>query len=135
MNWKEKLVRFMQGRYGVDSFSKFLLGAAVVCIVLSTIFRNNFFSLLGWVCLIFTYVRMLSKNYARRSAENQKYQQILGAVKGFFGGRVKAPGMPRDKEHKIYKCPVCGQKTRVPRGKGKIEIECPKCHNKFMKRT
>jgi DNA-directed RNA polymerase subunit RPC12/RpoP len=134
MSWKEKLARFMQGRYGVDSFSKFLLGAAVVCILLSAIFRSNLFNLLGWVCLIYTYVRMLSRNYAKRSAENQKYLQLLGRVKGIFQGNTGAK-VPKDREHKIYKCPVCGQKTRVPRGKGKIEIECPKCHNKFVKRT
>ena len=29
----------------------------------------------------------------------------------------------------------CRQKIRVPRGKGKIEITCPSCRSKFIKRT
>ena len=73
MSWKDKMVRFLQGRYGVDQFSKFLVGAAVVCILLSGLFRSRIFHLLGWACLVYIYIRMLSRNFERRYAENQKY--------------------------------------------------------------
>ena len=32
-----------------------------------------------------------------------------------------------DKEHKYFTCPNCKTVCRVPRGKGKIVITCPKC--------
>lgn len=135
MSFKERFMRFMQGRYGVDSLSRFLLGAAVVCILLSTLLRSRLFSLLGWVLLIWTYIRMFSRDYSRRAAENQKFLQAAGRLKGLFRGSAGMGAGFWDREHKIYRCPACGQKTRVPRGKGRIEIECPRCHNKFIKRT
>ena len=125
----------MQGRYGVDPFSKFLLGAAVVCILLSTLFRSQIISLIGWILLIYIYIRMFSRDYSRRTAENQKFMQVVDRIRGFFRGNAGGSGAAQDRDHRIYRCPACGQKTRVPRGKGKIEIECPRCHNKFIKRT
>lgn len=125
----------MQGRYGVDAFSKFLLWVAVACVLLSSIFRNEIFSILSLALLIYSYMRIFSRNYQKRYAENQKYMEIAGRVKGFFKGNARPSIQARDKEHKIFKCPACGQKTRVPRGKGKIEIVCPRCGNKFIKRT
>ncbi len=135
MSLKERFMRFMQGRYGVDPFSKFLLGAAVVCILLSTLFRSQIISLIGWILLIYIYIRMFSRDYSRRAAENQKFMQVVDRIRGFFRGNAGGSGAARDRDHRIYRCPACGQKTRVPRGKGKIEIECPRCHNKFIKRT
>lgn len=134
MRWKEKVARFMQGRYGIDAFSKFILVAAVVCMVIAMLFRARIFDVLGWALLVYSYFRLLSRDYAKRSAENQKYLQLVYKLKEGFrsGQRMK---ISTDREHKVFKCPSCGQKTRVPRGKGKIEIDCPRCHNKFVKRT
>lgn len=70
---KEKFYRFMQGRYGADELSKFLSGLAMVLIILNLITRNSIFNLLFWVCLIYSYFRMFSKNHSARYAENQKF--------------------------------------------------------------
>ena len=72
--WKEKLRQFMIGRYGVDDFSKFLLGAAIALIVLSIFIHNIIFELLILLLLVYTYYRMFSKNISARYRENQKYQ-------------------------------------------------------------
>ena len=62
----------------------------------------------------------------------QKYVQLIAPITkkvDFFKRKRK------DKTHKYYKCPTCKQVVRVPKGRGKIEINCPKCHTKFIKRT
>ena len=32
-----------------------------------------------------------------------------------------------------YRCPQCRQKLRVPRGRGRIQISCPRCGTQFIK--
>ena len=72
---REKMMRFMQGRYGNDRLGQVMLGLALVCVVLS-LFRIPFISTIGLVVLILTYYRMFSRQIARRTAENQKYLQL-----------------------------------------------------------
>ena len=74
---KEKFLRFMQGRYGVDQFSKALLIAGLVVVLLSSFFTGKgvgtLFYFLGWVLIIYCYFRVFSRNISKRYAENQKY--------------------------------------------------------------
>ena len=65
--------------------------------------------------------------------QNQKYLQMTSKLRLRFNKEKNL--MKQRKTHHIYACPGCGQKIRIPRGKGKIEIECPKCHTKFVKRS
>lgn len=136
---KEKLIRFMQGRYGVlDAFGKFLLISGLVLVFLvSILFRDNVFGLilyfLGWVCLIYSYIRMLSRNVRKRYDENVKFLNKTAKIRGFFGRQKNL--MAQRKDYHIYTCPGCKQKIRIPRGKGKIEIRCPKCGTTFIKKS
>lgn len=133
MIMKEKLMRFMYGRYGFDSLGKFTLAAAIILSLLSG-WRDSFLlSLLSWACLIITYIRMFSRNIYKRSAENQKFLTSIYKIRCFFA-RQKNMFVQR-KTHHIYKCPTCKQKIRIPRGKGRIEIRCPKCNTKFIKNS
>ncbi len=136
---KEKLIRFMQGRYGVlDAFGKFLLISGLVLVFLvSILFRDNVFGLilyfLGWVCLIYSYIRMLSRNVRKCYDENVKFLNKTAKIRGFFGRQKNL--MAQRKDYHIYTCPGCKQKIRIPRGKGKIEIRCPKCGTTFIKKS
>ena len=135
---KEKFIKFMEGRYGVDGFARFTMGVALVCIVASVFFRNGsttgaILNTVGLAAIIYTYFRMLSRNIQKRYAENQKYLSMTAKIRQWF--RKEKNMMEQRKTHHIYTCPGCGQKIRIPRGKGqKVEIECPKCHEKFIKR-
>ena len=136
---KEKFTKFMQGRYGVDSLAKFTMGAALVCIVLAMFLGLKWPSLgsvldtLGLVSIIYTYFRILSRNIQKRYEENQKYLDSTYKLRVRFAKEKNL--MAQRKTNHIYTCPGCGQKIRIPRGKGKIEIDCPKCHTKFIKRS
>ena len=134
---KDKLNRFMQGRYGVDNFARFTLGVALFVIVVGSFMRQNaaggVLDTVGFILIIYTYFRILSRNISARYAENQKYLNASAKFRYWFDQQKKL--MEERKYHHIYTCPGCGQKIRIPRGKGqKVEIECPKCHEKFIKR-
>ncbi len=123
---KDKLARFMTGRYGVDALSKFMLYIAIGCMVIGMIFRNSIFDGFAIILLLIGYFRMFSKNIQSRYNENIKYWNIRNRFLNIFKMR---------KTHHIYKCPSCKQKIRIPKGKGKIEITCPKCRTQFIKRS
>ena len=135
---KDKFYRFMQGRYGVDQFAKFTMGVALVSIVLA-IFVNtgssagSFLDMLGLVAIVYTYFRIFSRTISKRAQENQKYLSATAKLRQRLNKEKNM--MKQRKDYHIYTCPSCGQKVRIPRGKGKIEISCPKCHSKFVKRS
>lgn len=134
---RDKFNKFMQGRYGTDQFAQFTIGASLLFIILSILFRRyvvgQIFDLMGIFGIVYTYYRILSRNIQKRYEENQKYLSVTQKIRMRFNREKNM--MEQRKTHHIYTCPGCGQKIRIPRGKGKIEIECPKCHVKFIKRS
>lgn len=129
---KEKIYRFMQGRYGSDQFNRFLLILTLVFMILS-LFRIPLCYLLGIACMVYAYFRMLSRNIYKRGAENSAYLKYEYKVRHFFDSLKR--DMKQRKTHHIYRCPSCKQKLRIPRGRGKIEIRCPKCGQTFIKKS
>ena len=130
--FRDRLARFMYGRYGVDQLNRFLMGVVLVSLVLSLFVRHRFFYWLTVLGIGISYFRMFSKNIRKRTQENQRYlQATAGPRRGF----VRTKNRSRDKSHRYFKCPSCTQTVRVPRGKGKICITCPKCSREFVKRT
>lgn len=130
---KEKLYRFMQGRYGNDQLNRFIMLASLIFLVISTFTGAKLLYLVGLAGLLYAYFRLLSKNLYKRSAENQVYLKYEYRVKQAFS-TWKRDARQR-KTHHIYKCPSCRQKIRIPRGKGRIEVRCPKCGTTFLKRS
>lgn len=129
---REKLKRFMWGRYGNDRLNQFLMCLALINMVLSMIFRGPFYILAVGI-LILSYFRMFSRNIAKRSAENQIYLQKEMKVRAFFTKKKKEAEMR--KQYHIFRCPNCKQKLRVPKGRGKIAITCRKCGTEFFKKS
>ena len=117
--------RFMMGRYGNDKLNMTLLVVAlVVCFVNLFLPKSPaklalvlvYYGILGYALF-----RTFSRNTYKRYQENRKYLQFVERL--------------RDREHRYYDCPKCRQQVRVPKGKGKISITCPKCKEKFIKKT
>lgn len=128
---REKLQRFMMGRYGTDNFSRFLLFLWIVLWVIDLFINSTILSALSLAVLIYTYYRIFSRNIQKRYQENMKYLSIKNKL--LYKFRSEKAMMKDRKTHHIYKCPTCRQKIRIPRGKGRICITCPKCKTEFTK--
>ena len=102
-----------------------ILTTGLVLCILSMFFRipvvNLVLTLLSYVLMFWAIFRTLSRNTYKRYQENRKYLQIFDRLK--------------DRDHRYFDCPKCRQMVRVPRGKGKIAITCPRCREKFVKKT
>ena len=85
---KDKLNKFMQGRYGVDQFARFTLGVALFCIVIGSFLRTGIageiLDMLGFILIIYTYYRILSRNVSARYGENQKYLGYTQNIRNRF---------------------------------------------------
>ena len=133
MNLKEKLYRFMAGRYGADQLSRFLSIAALVLIVVNLFARSLLLWLLGLLLLVFAYVRMLSKNHEKRRQENDRYLRLKYRLTG--GVRNWNDRRKQRRDYVFFRCPSCRAMLRVPRGKGRIRVTCRKCGNAFERKT
>ena len=131
---RERFGRFMAGRNGNDELNTFLLAAALLLMVLNSIFfarhEGTILYLLGFVLLGFVYFRMFSRNVYRRQQENGKFLR-------WWRRRVTALRLGKErwqqrKEYKFFTCPSCKTVLRVPKGEGKIKLVCRKCGTSFI---
>ena len=130
---KRRFMEFMSGRYGADQLSRFTLAVSLILLVLNFFTNLRIIYLAALIVLAWCYFRMFSRNITKRSAENQKYLNMVWKSKVKFGKFKNR--IVQSKDYHIYKCPSCGQKIRIPRGKGKICITCPKCRTEFEKKS
>lgn len=146
MRFRERFARFMYGRYGMDNFGKFLFYFALGLMIVNLFFKTSALYFISLALLIYGYFRCFSRNTYKRNYENDRYLRVSASVKGFFNKIFPKQGCYSSKcnsyssnaytiQYKIFKCPKCKQKLRVPKGKGKIMITCRKCGNEFVKRT
>ena len=121
-NW---LHRVMMGRYGHDKLNSAILwtgvAIAIVAIFIPVPLVNLLMHLAAYVLMGIALFRTFSRNSYKRYRENRKFLMLVGRLK--------------DREHRYFECPRCRQPVRVPKGKGKIAISCPKCKEKFVKKT
>ena len=140
---KERLRKFMEGRYGADALNRFLTVCGWVLLLIGfvlsgidnkvTLIVGSVLVTLSWALLIYSLFRTLSKNTSQRASENYKYFVYKNKVTGWFR-RLKTRWQDR-KVHRYFKCPQCHATVRVPKGKGKIRITCPKCKHQFVKKS
>ena len=113
------LRRFMYGRYGADQLGMALMVLGLVFLIAG--WWLKWLAIPAYIVLIFYIFRCYSKNIPQRRKENAWFLRVTAPI--------------RDRQHRYFRCPGCRQVVRVPRGKGKIKIGCPKCGRKFEKNT
>lgn len=121
--------RFMYGRYGSDQLNLVLILSVLVLSLLNNLLyvflgSNFLYGLLSFLytCVAcFAVYRIFSRNIPLRQMENQKWLNLWARLK--------------DRNHRYFHCPHCKQCVRVPRHKGKISIRCPRCGEKFIRKT
>lgn len=125
----------MQGRYGFDRLSRFIILLSFVFWGLCIIARFTpwhwlyiVFSLLNTLLYIAALFRMFSRDIAARTLENERYLQFCSRALPKFD-RLKAS--LTDREHAYRNCPACGALLRLKKVKGKHTTQCPKCGKKF----
>lgn len=118
---KQGIARFMTGRYGVDQLSMTLLYIDLALVILGVVLGLGWLNLLAYLPMGYIIFRALSKDVYCRHQENRRYLQFLDRLK--------------DRKNRYFRCPKCKQRVRVPKGKGKISITCPRCKERFVKKT
>ena len=133
MGLRERFARFMYGRYGTDELNRLYSIVSLAFVVIGIVLRSNLIYLIGLLVLMYSVYRSFSKNVSKMYAQNQKfltwrYQRIAkwSKWKERFSQR---------KTHRFFRCPNCRQTVRVPKGRGKIAITCPKCKTEFIKKS
>lgn len=138
---------FMRGRYGYDELTRMIFTAVIVVLIISVASNlighvggslfymiSSVTNLIGTVLIFYALFRVFSKNHAARRAENDKFLARKNRVEKKRSGERKSSSSntsavsERDEvNYKYLDCPHCRQTMRVPRGKGKIAVKCPKC--------
>lgn len=127
------LRKFMLGRYGPDQLGIAMIILSLILSLVHSVTRFTPLMFVSYIVLILALFRMLSRNLTRRRAENDKFIRYWWPVRTKTG-RAWA-NIKHRKTHKFFKCPSCGNTLRVPKGKGRLQITCPKCGERFIKKT
>ncbi|NLC19431.1 MAG: hypothetical protein GX757_09490 [Clostridiales bacterium] len=128
-----QLRKFMYGRYGVDRFSRDIILFSLFITLIASMTRSSLLLWLAYIPLFYAIFRILSRDTQKRARENYIYADLIRKVK------VRAKNtkllLVGTRTHKFYRCKGCRQMIRIPRGKGKISISCPKCRREFISRS
>ena len=114
----------MIGRYGTDKLNTVILTTALIVCIVGVFFSgltSSLLTLVSYALMIWAIFRTFSRNTYKRYQENRKYLMLLERLK--------------DRDHRYFACPKCKQSVRIPRGKGKVAITCPRCRERFVRKS
>jgi len=132
-NFREKLIRFMYGRYGVDQLYYAMTVLCFVLLIANSFLQNTVLGILIWILLILTVCRSFSKNIYKRQRENMAFLKVWNPVKS--KAVITFRRIKEFKTKRYRTCPYCRVTLRLPRRKGKHIVECPHCHRDFSVRV
>lgn len=136
--FRESFGAIMYGRNGMDQLSQFMLYLSlflmIVSVILFSAFRRSSIAatILDYaaiVILIFSYFRAFSHKVEKRREENLNYLNAIYPISNWF--RLRRQRFEMRENYKLFLCPNCKTTLRVPKGKGRINLTCPRCHTKF----
>ena len=130
---RNALSRFMYGRNGADQLGLCIIWVAILLDVISMLTKNTAVSgvvgMITTVLVLWALFRVFSRNLEKRRAENAKFmEKVWWPISRRMAGKRQ---QRMDKEHCYFTCPGCGAVCRVPKGKGRIVITCPRCGNEI----
>ena len=127
------------GRQGMDELSKAMFWWGLACLLVSTLLSALLngvlslpFSWIGLLLILLCFLRAFSRRLEQRELENGAYLAFLERRRRQWEMRKERFRQRRD--FRFFKCPGCGTILRVPRGKGKIHINC-RCGYILYRRT
>lgn len=134
--FKNKLYRFMYGRYGTDTLNKFYLWTYVILVLVYAVvsllmwkaseLANTIvwlaYTVLSTALIVLIFFRMFSRNVVKRRRENERFCGFFKLNRNRFRDR---------KTHVYRKCPKCKAVLRLPKAKGKHSVVCPRCRERF----
>lgn len=139
---------FFRGRYGNDQFGIFLFIVSLIVEIIGRVANIRIIYYIGIILFVYMFARMFSRNIYKRQNENMRYLAIRNRLLNWrYFSKTRKSGYEdrrssrknsrrRKKEEKetvycYYYCPSCKQQVRVPAGKGKIKVKCPRCGDVF----
>ncbi|MCM1157098.1 MAG: hypothetical protein NC300_00355 [Bacteroidales bacterium] len=137
--FREDMREVMSRRCGLDELNNFIMLLGFIFISAALFTKKPLIAFIGGVLVVLCYVRVFSKNLDKRRKENAFYMRYMGSivevcryVKLCLKMKIKTM---RDGEYAYFVCRTCRQIIRVPKGKNKVNIRCPKCSQTFIRRT
>ena len=126
---KAGFLALMRGRYGMDTLNFIILWLGAGFAFINILVKSNILYLIQTILLMLLFLRLMSRNYIKRRAENAFFNKIINKIKSFFTLRKD---MLRDRNTHVYKkCPDCKATLRLPKTKGEHTARCPRCSKRF----
>ena len=102
---RQRIQSFMRNRYGMDDLNFALMFLYFIIWLFNLFFRNQIVSYIILMLIVIIFFNIIKRNLSRKD------------------------------NHYYAICRNCRQTLRLPKGKGNIEVTCPKCGYHFDKRT
>lgn len=132
----DRMANWMRGRNGADELGNAVLLLALILLIIDIFVRTVWLSVIALVLLAYSCWRVSSANVRQRRAENATFVNAIGPAARFLSfGMTTTTAAPQNPDYKYLECPTCGQTMRVPSGKGRMRVTCPRCQNKFETRS
>lgn len=128
MNIKDYFSKYFNDSYGWDKFSTFIGIFGIIALI-----SSGWTKLIGIALILYALWRCFSKNKYKRHLEDEAFNQFLSSF--VFNIRSLKGKVTDWFNYKVFACPYCSQKLRVPRHKGKIIVVCKKCHKEFKAKS